>query len=1052
MPTTSKKSTRRPSDRARRARAPKTRPVKARPKVVPDQPPSPFRLTDREVESALMAGTRSGELENLFGEAEYHELRQLVSNANRRTVRGGPRVLILPGIMGSKLGHKRLIFDDVIWFDPLDYARGNLSHLALPRGERVTALGVFQFTYLRLKLRLRAAGYDVDYHPFDWRRDIAALGKELAQRVAREPSPVHLVAHSMGGLVARAAMKLGATVKRLVMLGTPNHGSFSPVMALRGTHDLVRKLARFDLSHTPEELSSQIFGTFLGLYQMLPTRAKFPAIDFFDAKSWPTAGPQPRAELLAAAAKLPEALLHQSERMHLIAGINQDTIVGAHPAGTGEFTYETSSAGDGTVPLDFARLDGVSTHYVEEEHGSLPNHQLVAEATDDLLRTGRSDRLPTSWSPARRATARIEERGLRIPEYGGRRGDELSMRERREVLASFAAPTSIMPAAPEFADPAQPAQLSTAGITDLVVGRKRQRRLELRLARGSITGVNARAYVVGIFQGVTPTGAANALDRYLGGAIAEFSQRRMFSANIGEVFIMPASRHGLRTEMVILVGLGHFDHFTVDTQQTVAENLIRTLVRTRVDDFATVAFGGGAGIDSSASLAHLLTGFLRGLADADTGHDFRRLTLCELDPERFAEMRSEVLRLATTPLFGEVEVTLGEQHLVEEVLPAGDERGLPRAGTLDPIYLQVHAEEGLGSDFRVSLLGAGAKATVITGLQTPEPKALDSLYDRLEKLTFAGVAGYGNTLRQLTLTSEVANVLKHFKDRHLIVVNDAISSRLPWETLCVSEGGKDWFPAAEAGLSRRYLADNMSVAKYLHSRRQSSELNVLLVINPTGDLNGAEVEGTRLQALFEKLPSVRCKVVRGDDASRARLMSELRSGVHDVVHYAGHASFDAAHPGRSGLLCSGHEVLGGADLAALPSLPSLVFFNACETGRLRSRGRSARKTAVAATAEEAMTSRVNKNIGVAEALLRGGIANYVGTYWPVSDQAAEVFAGRFYRALLAGDAMGSAVALARQAVKQVKSVDWADYIHYGDQSFRLKTGAPRITPLATALS
>lgn len=53
------------------------------------------------------------------------------------------------------------------------------------------------------------------------------------------------------------------------------------------------------------------------------------------------------------------------------------------------------------------------------------------------------------------------------------------------------------------------------------------------------------------------------------------------------------------------------------------------------------------------------------------------------------------------------------------------------------------------------------------------------------------------------------------------------------------------------------------------------------------------------------------------------------------MHYAGHAFFDEDNPERSGILCHHHVVLSGADLADLAHLPLLVFFNTCESGRLR---------------------------------------------------------------------------------------------------------------------
>jgi len=70
--------------------------------------------------------------------------------------------------------------------------------------------------------------------------------------------------------------------------------------------------------------------------------------------------------------------------------------------------------------------------------------------------------------------------------------------------------------------------------------------------------------------------------------------------------------------------------------------------------------------------------------------------------------------------------------------------------------------------------------------------------------------------------------------------------------------------------------------------------------------------------------------------------------------------------------------------------------------------------------------------------MRGGAANYVGTYWPVGDDAAAAFAETFYKDLVLGESIGKALQNGRNAVRKLKSVDWADYIHYGSYDFVLK--------------
>jgi CHAT domain-containing protein len=132
-------------------------------------------------------------------------------------------------------------------------------------------------------------------------------------------------------------------------------------------------------------------------------------------------------------------------------------------------------------------------------------------------------------------------------------------------------------------------------------------------------------------------------------------------------------------------------------------------------------------------------------------------------------------------------------------------------------------------------------------------------------------------------------------------------------------------------------------------------------------------------------------------------------------------------------LCANREVLSGAELANVGNLPSLVFFSACESGRLR-RG----EKVVQMDDKMHPVDRVRRGVSFAEAFLRGGVANYLGTYWPVGDSAALAFADTFYQRVLGGATLGAAVLAGRKELEKIKSVDWADYILYGDPNFTLK--------------
>ncbi len=1009
---------------------------------------SGFALSDEQVETALVTGEHAGLLEDYLGTENYRELSELARQASSRSVRGGPRVFVLPGIMGSKLGIPRKgWFDDVLWLDPLDIARGELSKLAF-KGDagKIRPLGVLLFSYLKLKLSLKLDGFDADFHPYDWRQGLGGLGRELARRIVAEKRPVSLVAHSMGGLVSRAALTDRAldaqAVPRLVMLGTPNAGSFVPVQALRGIYGVVRKIAALDLSHDAEELATKVFSSFPGLYAMLPAPSAFGDLDLYDDANWPAQGPRPRAALLAAAKRAQDELAPPDERFRLIAGVNQETITGLAFDGT-EFAYEHSLLGDGTVPLAFAELPSVPTWYVAESHGSLPNNGRVADAVRDLLRSGDTGELPKSWSPVRAVTRTIAESDPVPAPFDGRRGSELSQNEVRHLVEELAAPDArVAPTAVSA-----PSAAAATAFQGVVVGRRGQHRVDIQLSRDSITAADARAYVLGIFHDVAPAGAANAIDRHLGGAVREFTARRMFSGNVGEVFDMPAGRQTLYADHVLFVGLGRFDQLDDEVLELAAESAMRTLVLTKVEDFATVLFGTGSGWTAARSLNALLRGFLHALLDADGARRFRSITFCETDGKRYEELRNELYRLAGTALFDQVEVTISElpPSAPQFAPPEPALRGAAAAPR--PVYLIVRDEgpgpAGRGAKgetmLRASLLEAHGKAAVLTEQQSVSTAALETHLAKIEKsgFTAASLVSFGERLAELVLHERIASGLHASAGHPLVLVHDAPASRIPWETLCI----RGHFPASEGGLSRRYMAEDLSIAKWLEERRHDDVLRLLLVVNPTEDLDGAEEEGERVRALFAGSGSVRIDELGGERATREALLARFRSGDYDAVHYAGHAFFDPAHPQHAGLLCAGERVLSGADLARLGRLPSLVFFNACEAGRVR--GRRATKTTTRALDVQ---GRLRRTTGLAESFLRGGVANYVGTYWPVGDAPAKAFAETFYTRLLTGAPIVAALQAGREVVRDQGSVDWADYIHYGSPEFQLKVKTEPAAP------
>jgi CHAT domain-containing protein len=92
--------------------------------------------------------------------------------------------------------------------------------------------------------------------------------------------------------------------------------------------------------------------------------------------------------------------------------------------------------------------------------------------------------------------------------------------------------------------------------------------------------------------------------------------------------------------------------------------------------------------------------------------------------------------------------------------------------------------------------------------------------------------------------------------------------------------------------------------------------------------------------------------------------------------------------------------------------------NACEAGRVR--------------------GQVETNAAAfAELFLHSGVEAYIGTFWEVQDSAAKRFSASVYSLLASGERLESAVLKSRQDLLTANEPDWANYLLYGDGSFRL---------------
>jgi hypothetical protein len=211
---------------------------------------------------------------------------------------------------------------------------------------------------------------------------------------------------------------------------------------LRGTYSVVRKIASLVGSGSPESLASGIFNTFPSLYHMLPSPQRNACVDLFDPAEWPRSGPRPRRDLLRNARHIQSRLAPADGRIFTVVGVGQETVTAVEKK-RDDFVYTITRRGDGTVPAISAGLPGARNHYASVAHSDLTRDPAVAAAVGDLLRTGRTERLPSQWKSNSTACAKISDRQLRRMHTAKVNWARLEPDERREFLENLNEPPKL---------------------------------------------------------------------------------------------------------------------------------------------------------------------------------------------------------------------------------------------------------------------------------------------------------------------------------------------------------------------------------------------------------------------------------------------------------------------------------------------------------------------------------------------------------------------------------------------------------------------------------
>ena len=633
-----------------------------------------------------------GVLETRLGTEAVERLYEKGRKARRGRAAG--RVIVIHGIMGARLAADGTSDSDRIWLNYLRLARGRIRELELALDGKpanpafkVRVDGMFP-EYLPMLTEL-GEQWQVKPFAFDWRSDVDRAADELAKVIKAwsNGEPTHIVAHSMGGLVARRFMQLHADVwttmqdpanqgrgGRLIMLGTPNRGSFAIPLVLTGREKTVRMLEKLDLKHDMSELL-EILGTFLGCYQMLPApgiNAGDDRVRLFDRATW---GALPvHEELLKRARDFQETLFPvvDAHRLIYVAGYNQRTPYRIKVDAPGVFLYQETLDGDGRVPHDLGLLDDVRTFWVNESHGSLPRNADVLAGIHELLRSGVTDALEQA-RPTRRGAADTPDKWQRAEEIEpipqevvdfvakpvrrGKTSTPTATREEietveAEVLRDYlggARETPTRAGVAVRAGRGTPAGGARAGVRPDGLPR-----LGVEAVWGGIADVEGDVYVSGHYERVLPQNAELALDRVVSApeasddelVLTSLTRRGILRGALGDVEFYPWARKPGR--LVAIAGMGRPGSFQRMELRRLARSLTWAISSLpNAQTVCTVLIGSGVGnLSVAAAVEGLILGMVEALDLASQATQVRRLRIVERNYRKAVEINNALQALA----------------------------------------------------------------------------------------------------------------------------------------------------------------------------------------------------------------------------------------------------------------------------------------------------------------------------------------------------------------------------------------------------------------------
>ncbi|MBK9256730.1 MAG: CHAT domain-containing protein [Saprospiraceae bacterium] len=939
-----------------------------------------------------------------------------------------PIVILLPGIMGSTLKE-----DDEIWLNFLEIGRGNFVNKLNHDFPSISTSGLLEKYYKQLGEYL-SPSYDVFTFPFDWRKTISETGKELQNALngfEQYSQPIKIIAHSMGGLVVRQMMLENREWwisfqrlhnVRLLLLGTPWHGSHLILEVLTGHSRRVKQIALLDMKHSKKKILD-VISEFPGIYELLPINHQaFEKKEFWE-NIQDVVGKEnmtlPNQRLLENFGKYKKSIAELNtdqidiafDNIYYIAGKGETvcdyTIKNSFFKGD-YLSYLTTQRGDGSVTWELGIPTGMNKkniYYCNTIHGNLANDPEIFRAITDILENGTTFRLPQE-PPAVRSSDILYEK----TEYDFFDSDYDS------VFDNLMNDSDKVKADVQY-----------------------QHSINVSILNGDLK-FGKFPVMVGHFLNDGIYSAEKVLDRYLNSKLSERHRLGFYPGEIGESEV--TYHKSSQPKGALIVGMGKQGELTPYLLSNSIEKAVikyAFFFRDNYEDIeikkkgcgiTTVFIGSSfAGLKLSESINAILTGVNNAnikIKALDNG-------LMPVMDIQFVDHFEDVAQQSFKIL---KDIEGNSSHLQIKVTKFESGNGSRRRIQVNDNASWWHTFTAV-SKFKndgdrylnripigLAYSSSGGKARVEQNDIQSDLKIVEYLSKEFSH-TEVWDKKLAKTMFELLVPNDFKSVIRN--QSNIIWKMDEYAAQFPWEMFHDFNFGYE--PTfINTGLIRQLYADNYRVNPVIVDAPSA-----IVIGDPDysgsnfGQLPGAAAEAASVHNIlvengFDSLP-----LIYRNNASE--IIKELYSADFKVMHFAAHGVYDNENVG---IVLGPETFLTPGTLEQLSAIPEFIFVNCCFSGSTFALNENFYKE----------RSKLASNIGTQ--LIRMGVKAVVVTGWAVNDSAAKVFADELYRCLLSGHEFGISVRKARRKCYDdyPNSSTWGAYQCYGDHYYKLVNKNP----------